>query len=189
MVVFLDRDGTINIDYGYVGNPSQIALVPGSDQAVSLLKKIGARLAVVSNQSGVGRGMYTNDDVKKCNQQLAKLLRVAAPEAKIDDYLWCPHLDKNDCSCRKPKTGMVDIQKFEKYAPSADWWVVGDKLSDIEFGEALGVLPFKRILVLTGEGESSLFAVRAKYPETLVFRNLLQAAKAIELYYSLEEED
>ncbi|HQH27295.1 MAG TPA: HAD-IIIA family hydrolase [Oligoflexia bacterium] len=151
-VVFLDRDGTINIDSNYVFKPEQVSLVTGAAQAISRLKKAGFMVAVVSNQSAVGRGMATVEDVDAVNQQLSRLLADAVPGAVIDEFAYCPHEPEALCDCRKPKTGMLNqLTKLESFDPQC-CWLVGDKFIDLEFGANIGIPPRQRILVATGHG-------------------------------------
>jgi len=160
LVIYLDRDGTINIDSGYVRDPDSVELIAGAAKALGDLKRAGFKLVVVSNQSGIARGLMTESDVQSVNQKVQALLLSQDADAEIDEVLYCPHAPDNDCACRKPKTGLV------KNPPSdcLKSYIVGDKLSDIEFGANLGIPRAQRILVLTGKGESEWqkFATKVK---------------------------
>ena len=132
--VFLDRDGTIIVDYGYINDPNKVDLLPGVIEAIDILLKDGFLVFIVTNQSGVSRGMMTMEDVKTVNNKLLKLLG----KDKIKDILICPHSPEDDCECRKPKTKLVDIAiKNHKISP-IDSYSVGDKDSDKELGDNFG---------------------------------------------------
>lgn len=157
--VFLDRDGTINVDTGYVTSPDRIELIPGAAQALGALARGGFRLVIVSNQSAVGRGKATAADVDATNQRLIALLAAEDPDAWPDLILYCPHAPDEQCGCRKPKIGLIESAALE-YEPAVSW-MFGDKLSDIKFGLQLGLPLEQCILVLTGEGRQSLASVGA----------------------------
>lgn len=149
--VFLDRDGTINIDTGYLADPEQVRLIDGAAAAIKKLNEAGIKVIVVSNQSGVGRGFFTNADAVKVNERLVGLL--AAEGARVDGIYYCPHLPDDGCRCRKPATGLVDDAAREHAVDIAQSCVVGDKASDVGLARNLGV---NAILVLTGIGKDSL---------------------------------
>ncbi|MEK7680369.1 MAG: HAD-IIIA family hydrolase, partial [Deltaproteobacteria bacterium] len=96
-VVFLDRDGTINEDVGYLSDPAGLVLIPGAAMAVRLLNEAGVMVVVVSNQSGVGRGYYTDTDVEAVNQRLILLLGESG--ASVDALYWCNHHPDEGCDC------------------------------------------------------------------------------------------
>ena len=156
--VFLDRDGTINVDTGYVTSPDRVELIPGVAKAMGSLARAGFRLVIVSNQSAIGRGKATAEDVEATNQQLISLLAAEDPDAWPDIILYCPHAPDEGCECRKPSVGLVKVAGLE-YDRSKSW-VFGDKLSDISFGLNLGLPKEQCILVLTGEGRQSLAAAQ-----------------------------
>lgn len=137
-VVFLDRDGTINVDRGYVYRIDDWQLLEGSIEALGRLKKLGFRLAVVTNQSGIGRGYYRMSDVDQLHQHFAQLL--AGEGLALDAVALCPHDPNQECDCRKPRTGMArEIER--QLGEPIDYthsWTVGDKISDAEFGRAIG---------------------------------------------------
>lgn len=138
-VVFLDRDGTINVDLGYVHRLEDWEFLPGAIEAIRQLRGAGYRIAVVSNQSGIGSGLYTRDDVEQLHGHVARFL--SNEGAEVDAWAFCPHTAADDCSCRKPRTGMIDAILRELNAPIdfAASWMVGDKPVDVEFGGALGM--------------------------------------------------
>ncbi|MBI5236476.1 MAG: HAD family hydrolase [Deltaproteobacteria bacterium] len=150
--VFLDRDGTINVDTGYVSNPDTLELIPGAGRAIRRLNDAGVKVVVVSNQSGVGRGMFTGADVEAVNDRLAALLRVDAG-ARIDAVYFCPHHPDDNCPCRKPMTLLAQRAVAEHGIELSRAYVVGDKASDVWLGRNLNV---KTVLVLTGDGKKEL---------------------------------
>jgi D-glycero-D-manno-heptose 1,7-bisphosphate phosphatase len=154
--VFLDRDGVITEDPPhYAHRLDQLNIIPGSAKAIQLLNAHNFRVIVISNQSGVARGYYQEEDVKIFNDGMEHLL--AKEGAHIDGICYCPHHPnavieryKIDCDCRKPKPGMI-LDAAQKYSLDIqNSFVVGDKWSDIEAGRAAGC---KTVLVLTGHGK------------------------------------
>jgi D-glycero-D-manno-heptose 1,7-bisphosphate phosphatase len=138
--VFLDRDGVLNrkLPEGeYVSAWEQFHLLPGTAEAIGKLKRAGLRVLVVSNQRGVALGLYRAEDVDRIHAQLQKEL--AAHGAQIDGFYFCPH-DKGACDCRKPLPGLFQQaqSQFPDIQPETSL-MIGDSLSDIEFGRNLGM--------------------------------------------------
>ncbi len=132
--VFIDRDGTIIFDHGYIKDPLLVELLPKAKEALNLLKKSGFMLFVVTNQSGVGRGMMTISDVQKVNTRMLELLG----DNLITEILICPHAPHENCECRKPKTGLIEkISEKYKLDLKASY-AIGDKNADKELGENIG---------------------------------------------------
>ncbi len=150
--VFLDRDGTINIDTGYVSNPDTLELIPGAGRAIRSLNDAGVKVVVISNQSGVGRGMFTDADVEAVNARLAALLRLDAG-ARLDAVYYCPHHPDDKCRCRKPLTLLATRAVAEHCLDLSRAYVIGDKGTDVGFGRNLSI---KAALVLTGYGKEEL---------------------------------
>lgn len=137
-VIFLDRDGTLNVDHGFVHQVDDWEFTDRAPEAVKRLRDAGFAIALVTNQSGVGRGYYTLDRARRLHDWVRE--RLAAVQADIDAVALCPHLPDDDCQCRKPRTGMAK-QIEQLLGEAIDYpnsWVVGDKLSDFRFGVALG---------------------------------------------------
>lgn len=149
--VFLDRDGTINVDVGYLSDPDGLILIEGAGRAIARLNREGISVVVVSNQSGVGRGYYTEADVDRVNLRLAELLKKDG--ARLDAVYYCPHHPDSGCDCRKPGPGMPRRAKTELKLNCSRLYVVGDKTVDIGLAENIGA---KGILVLTGDGPEEL---------------------------------
>lgn len=152
--VFLDRDGTINEESGYLHKKEECRFIPGAKEAVARLNEAGFTVVVVTNQSGVARGYYTEDDLNALHLHMA--LEISAAGGKIDAWYYCPHhpdhpSQESECDCRKPLPGMLHQAARELGIDLASSWMVGDKLADIEAGVAAGC---NTILVRTGYGEA-----------------------------------
>lgn len=137
-LAILDRDGTINVDYGFVHRWEDWQFLPGAIQAMCQLRRAGFQLLVVSNQSGIGRGYYTAEDVERLHQLAsAELLRHGVD---ILAFLYCPHSPDQPCRCRKPLPGLV-LDYVDSHQLDVDLgssWTIGDKPSDVGLGERLG---------------------------------------------------
>jgi len=147
--VFLDRDGTINFDPGYLRKASEFKLLPGAREALISLKNAGYLLIVVSNQSGVGRGIILPEDLDEIHRTLNDLI---AP-AKIDAFYFCTHLPDAGCECRKPATKWARDACAELGIDLAQSVMIGDRDSDILFG--INAKIGTSILVLTGHGQEN----------------------------------
>jgi D-glycero-D-manno-heptose 1,7-bisphosphate phosphatase len=141
---FLDRDGVLNVDHGYVFRPQDFEWLPGAVDALVLLQKAGYALVVVTNQSGVARGFYTAADVEQLHAHVrAELLATGVQLAGI---YTCPHHPegvvaayRQACNCRKPRPGMIEQAAREHGLDLASSCLFGDKLSDIQAGRSAGV--------------------------------------------------
>ncbi len=143
--VFLDRDGTLNPDPGYIGSPDQFELFPGVAEALAVLKRAGARLVVVTNQSGIARGKFTVDQLTAVHDKLRRLL--AAAGAPLDAVYFCPHHPDEGCRCRKPGTAMVEQAVQDLSLDLSRSYLVGDQSRDMQLARRVGA---KSILVTTG---------------------------------------
>ena len=143
--VFLDRDGTLNEDPGFLTSAADLRLLPGVTTALARLKAAGARLVVVTNQSGVGRGFLTLKDLEAIHARLEGLLEEG--DAPLDAIYFCPHHPDDGCRCRKPATGMVDRAVSELQVDLKKAYLIGDHASDIQLAKTAGV---KAILVTSG---------------------------------------
>ncbi|MGB0909415.1 MAG: D-glycero-beta-D-manno-heptose 1,7-bisphosphate 7-phosphatase [Nitrospirales bacterium] len=138
ITVFVDRDGTLNDDPGYLTDPDGLILFPGVVEAVARLKQAGSRVVLVTNQSAVGRKYMTVDELTVIHDRLEKFLEDGG--GSLDGIFFCPHHPDERCACRKPKPGLIqqavhalDIQVSRSY-------MVGDKLSDLELAQAVGAI-------------------------------------------------
>lgn len=165
--VFLDRDGTINkrlID-DYVKNPQEMELLEGAAEAISLFNQLGYLTIIITNQQGIGKKLMTIEDLEKVHRYMLSLL--AEKNAHIDKIYFCPHLKEENCSCRKPKTGLLEQALLD--FPSLDIqksFFIGDSESDILAAKNFNL---KSILL----EQSNLFGADYCFP------NLLSAARFI----------
>lgn len=176
--VFLDRDGTLIEDFRYVGSPERVNLLPGVLEGLSELRRLGFALVVVSNQSGVARGYFGEEQVEAIHMAIAAKL---GPEAKIDRFLFCPHLPEGilpeysfACECRKPKPGLLLRAAREMGIDLSRSYLVGDSERDLAAGRAAGVCT---VFVRTGATQSLAAPATADYEAS----NLIEAARWIAL--------
>jgi D-glycero-D-manno-heptose 1,7-bisphosphate phosphatase len=146
--VFFDRDGTLIKDKHYLGDPEGVELLSGVGKALAGLAVVGVRLFVVSNQSGIGRGFFSEDACLACQARLAELL--SARGAPLTGMAYCPHAPEQGCACRKPALGMWRALQAKHGLCPERCVMVGDKREDAAFGLAAGFVA--SILVLTGQG-------------------------------------
>jgi len=132
--VFIDRDGTIIYDRVYIKDPNMVNILDGAKDAIKLLRKNGFMTFIVTNQSGVGRGMMTIADVEKVNQKLLAMIG----SSLIDDILICTHAPDAKCDCRKPGTALVQKAAKEYKIDLTKSFSIGDKDSDKELGTKMG---------------------------------------------------
>ena len=149
--IFLDRDGTLNEDPGYLSHPDQLKLFPGVGEALARLKTNGYLLIVVSNQSGVGRGLIDEANLSKIHARLDELLRPSAVD--IDAYRLCLHRPDENCDCRKPRPKLLLDAAREFQIDLTRSYMIGDKTSDLVVGQVAGCRG--SILVRTGEGQKT----------------------------------
>jgi D-glycero-D-manno-heptose 1,7-bisphosphate phosphatase len=158
-LVILDRDGVINIDSDqYVKSADEWIPLPGSLEAIAELNQAGYQVTVATNQSGLARGLFTINDLHAMHQKMMDLL--APMGGRIDSVFFCPHVDEDQCDCRKPLPGLMrDIasryRKTDSALPLTGVPIVGDSLRDLEAATVLGASPH---LVLTGKGQKTVEA-------------------------------
>lgn len=145
--VFLDRDGTINREVGFLSDPDMLELLPGVVEAIKMLNENGWLVVVVSNQSGIGRGYFTREMVKRVHQRVRDML--ADQRVCLDAIYYCPHRPDAGCDCRKPEIGLLRQAVADFGIDLSRSYVVGDKPSDMEMGHRAGC---GTVLVLTGYG-------------------------------------
>jgi len=181
--VFLDRDGTINEEMGYINHVSRFRVFDFVPQAIKVLNDAGFIVIVVTNQSGVARGYFDEHLVRKIHKKLLKDLKKSS--ARIDRIYYCPHHPeegrgeyKKDCSCRKPKTGMVDLAVKEYNIDVRRSFMVGDRYKDILFAKKAGLQP---LFVKTGYGIGEYTHQKKEWNVQPIFiaENLLDAAQFI----------
>ncbi|CAG1770708.1 D-glycero-D-manno-heptose 1,7-bisphosphate phosphatase [uncultured bacterium] len=157
--LFLDRDGTINYDPGFVTDPAQVTLLDGVGENLARIKnELGFMLIVVSNQSGISRGIMTRDQVDLVNERVNQLL--GAYGVSVDRFCYCPHhplfSTPEEVQCRKPSPQMILNAAQQESVSLADSYMIGDKQLDIEAGYHAGV---RTILIKTGHGEATFSAL------------------------------
>ena len=136
-VVFLDRDGVINKDKGYVYRTKDFEFVETIFTSLRYLNNKGFNLIIITNQSGIGRGYYKEQDFKHVNDWM--LQKFNANDVTILDVSHCPHKPKDNCTCRKPKTGMLEAANDKYGIDKINSWMIGDKESDIEAALNFGI--------------------------------------------------
>jgi D-glycero-D-manno-heptose 1,7-bisphosphate phosphatase len=148
--VFLDRDGTLNVDKGYAHRIEDWEWLPGAVDAIAALKKAGFLVIVITNQAGIARGYYSGADVTRLHAWMNEELEKYG--TRIDGFYYCPHHPEHggECECRKPRPGMLFQARQDFDIDFSRSWLIGDKASDIQASVAAGV---KSILVLTGYGK------------------------------------
>lgn len=174
--VFLDRDGTIAEEMGYMNHPSRFHIFPFAAAAIQRLNHAGYPVIVVTNQSGVARGFFPEELVQRINEQMVREL--AAAGARVDAVYYCPHNLASNCDCRKPKTGMLERAAREHNLELAGSWVVSDRYADVQMAHAVGG---RGILVLTGYGRGEYEWNRTAWPRQpdAVVETLADAVKVI----------
>ena len=172
---FLDRDGTIIFDRNYLSSPEQVKIYSYAAESINKLRKAGFKIIVVTNQSGIGRGMFSQKEYVKVNKRFLSLLKEQG--AKIDGVYHCPHIDKDKCNCRKPKPGMALSAAQKHNIDLSRSYTVGDSVRDYLLGFNTGG---KGILVLTGHGKQQQEKIKGEKVKPLaVCKTLKQAANLI----------
>ena len=147
-LVILDRDGVINFDSdAYIKRPVEWKAIPGSLEAIALLTQAGCHVAVATNQAGVGRGLFEMATLNAIHDKMHRAVGLAG--GRIDAVFYCPHAQEADCSCRKPKPGLLEEIGRRFGASLVGVPSIGDSLRDLQATAAVGAQP---ILVLTGKG-------------------------------------
>ncbi len=181
--VFVDRDGTISEEVGYIRNIDQFRLMPKSAEAIKLINKSGLKAIVVTNQAGVAKGYFPEEMVSRVHRKMEKTL--SEQGAFLNGIYYCPHHPggvvesyRKTCDCRKPASGLLKQASKDHSIDLSSSYMVGDKVTDIECAHRAGV---KGILVLTGYGEDELKKIegtKAREPE-YVADDLFDAVKWI----------
>ena len=180
--IFLDRDGTINEDIGYVSRPEDLIIYPWAAEAIRLVNESGMKAIVITNQSGIARGLYTEQTLHDIHGRLRDQL--ARDGAQVDGIYYCPHHPRigddryrQFCDCRKPNPGMLLQAAREHNVDLSRSFVIGDKSSDMNLATNAGA---KGVLVLTGYGrETSEDGDHWPCNRELVADNLLEAIRLI----------
>lgn len=167
--VFLDRDGTLIEEVNFLSRVEDLRLFPYTADAVQLLKKNGFLVIVVTNQSGIGRGVYDEAAMNSIHEQIQTDLSGA-----IDGFYFCPHLPCDGCECRKPGLGMINSALVDFEIDMERSWMVGDKTIDVETGAKARI---RTAFVLTGYGQQHKASLQ--YSPDIISQTLADAARAI----------
>jgi D-glycero-D-manno-heptose 1,7-bisphosphate phosphatase len=167
--IFLDRDGTLIEEVNFLHRVEDLRFFDFTDEAVTILKDAGYRIVIVTNQSGIGRGIYTEEQMHAIHETIQERLSV-----RLDAFYFCPHLPDAGCPCRKPGLGMIETAVSELGIDLEGSWMVGDKLLDIELGFNAGI---RTAMVMTGYGAAHGNAIGR--PPDLIAENLLAVARHI----------
>jgi D-glycero-D-manno-heptose 1,7-bisphosphate phosphatase len=166
---FIDRDGTLVEEVNYLSRVEDLRLFPFTAEALRLLKQAGFLIVVVTNQSGIGRSIYGESDMRSIHDAMQQLL-----EGAIDAFYFCPHLPDTGCRCRKPGLGMIEDAVADLNIDLDGSWMIGDKNIDVETGRNAGI---PSAMVLTGYGEEHLRSLDP-LPD-IVATDLLEAVQRI----------
>jgi len=170
--VFLDRDGTINVEREYLSSPDGLLLIDGAAKAVRTINEAGLLAVVITNQSGIGRGYFTVEAVDAIHRRLSEM--VGEGGGRFDAFYHCPHLPDEGCGCRKPATGLIERAAKELGIDPSKSYVIGDKAIDVEVARRCGA---KGLLVLTGYGAEQQGWIEP--PPDFIAHDLLAAAEWI----------
>lgn len=180
--IFIDRDGTLNLEVGPITNLNQFRLYEFAGQAINMINDAGIKAIVITNQSGVARGLYTEEFLEQVHSKMKYAL--VHQEAKVDAIYYCPHHKdigdppyRLDCFCRKPKPGLILKAADDLNLDLENSWSIGDRYRDVEAAHAAGV---RSILILTGHGEQEDKERNAhSIQPDIVTDNLLEAVRLI----------
>ena len=181
--VFIDRDGTISEEVGYVNHPTRFRVFPYSSEAIRILNDAGWLAIVITNQAGVARGYFSEDVILRIHDQLTRDLQNES--ARLDAIYYCAHHPsageppyRLDCDCRKPKPGLIQQAAKDFDIDLTSSWMAGDRYSDIELARNAGL---RSAFVLSGygRGEWEYQSQRWEHQPDLVCENLLEAVKSI----------
>ena len=172
-VVALDRDGTLNVERHYLSDPAQVELIDGAAEGLRHLRELGLELLVITNQSGVGRGYFTEQTLIRIHDRLRECLDAHGVE--LSGIYVCPHVPADGCRCRKPGTALLERAAREHAFEPREAFVIGDKASDVEMGRRAGSTTF---LVRTGYGAA--VAAQGEVDVDFIVEDLREAARVIE---------
>jgi D-glycero-D-manno-heptose 1,7-bisphosphate phosphatase len=174
--VFLDRDGTICEEMGYVNHIDRLRIFPYAADAIRRLNEAQIPVVVITNQSGIARGIFPESLVHQIHKKM--IAELASGGAWIDAIYFCPHVKADDCECRKPKPGLLERAAREHGLDLADSWVIGDRYADVEMAHRSGG---RGILVMTGYGRGEFELHRQEWPQQpdAVADNLTEAVRLI----------
>lgn len=155
--VFIDRDGTINVDVHYLSDPDKFELYPGVCEGIKRLKANGFKIIIVTNQSGIGRGYFSERQLSDVHERMKTEFRKFGVE--LDGIYYCPHHPDDNCNCRKPNTGLFEKAIKEHNVDAGKSYVLGDKILDVAAGKKIGARtvlipePHETEALLSGKSE------------------------------------
>ena len=167
--IFIDRDGTLIEEVNFLHRVEELRFFDYTDEAVKLLKENGFLVVIATNQSGIGRKVYTESDMHNIHEEIQNQLT-----EKIDAFYFCPHLPNAGCSCRKPNLGMIEQACADFEIDLENSWMIGDKKLDVELGINAKI---KTALVLTGYGDKHV--KQLKYQPDIIAESLIEAVNFI----------
>jgi D-glycero-D-manno-heptose 1,7-bisphosphate phosphatase len=171
--IFLDKDGTLINDIPYNVDPKLVTLANDSIEGLRRLQDLGYQLIVISNQSGIARGLFKPEDLNAVEQKLQELL--SPHKIKLSAFFYCPHDDNNGCDCRKPKPGMILQAARQFNIDLSQSWMIGDILNDVEAGNKAGCHT-----VLINNGNETEWLITDDRQPSFLAKNLNQAAEIID---------
>ena len=185
-LLILDRDGVINKDSdNFVKSADEWQPIAGSIEAIARLSQAGFRVAIATNQSGLGRGLFQQADLDAMHEKMRALVKAAGGE--IAGIFFCPHTPDDHCDCRKPRAGLIDTIEQTLGESAEGCYTVGDSIRDLEAGLLKGCIP---LLVKTGKGERSLTKLAESPMPALnnltVFNDLADASRFILQQHTIE---
>lgn len=167
--VFIDRDGTLIEEVNFLSRVEDLRFFPFTLEAVKLLKDNGFLVIVVTNQSGIGRSIYGEEDMHAIHDEIQSHV-----DNRLDKFYFCPHRPDEGCRCRKPNLGMIEDARRDFGIDFSRSWIIGDKKLDVETGFNAGL---GTVMVMTGYGKKHIGEL-SRHPD-IVAENLLDAARAI----------
>jgi len=157
--VFIDRDGTINVNSGYINNPNDFKMYPNVTKGIKLLQENGFKIIIITNQSGIARRYFSEKSLEEIHEKMKKEL--SKEDAEVDAIYYCPHHPDEKCNCRKPKPGMLEkaIEDFDIDVKNS--FIIGDRMIDVEAGKTVGcktvLVPEDKELVKKEMAESDIY--------------------------------
>ena len=183
--VFLDRDGTINEEVGYINHPDQLVLFPFASESIRIINNLGLKVIIVTNQSGIARGYFDESQLKKIHRHMIDIL--TNDGARIDGIYYCPHHPLEgkgqyltECNCRKPKPGMITQAAKDHQIDLTKSYMVGDRFNDIRFAKRMNL---KSAFVMTGYGREEYTYQREEWPfmPDIIGETVFDIAKQIKI--------
>jgi D-glycero-D-manno-heptose 1,7-bisphosphate phosphatase len=186
--VFLDRDGTINEEVGYINRPDQLVIFPFASDGIRIINNLDLKVIIVTNQSGIARGYFSESQLFKIHRHMMDILTDEG--VRIDGIYYCPHHPLEgkgryltECSCRKPKPGMINQAATDQQIDLTKSYMIGDRFNDIRFAKTMNL---KSALVMTGYGREEYTNQREAWPfmPDMIGETMFDIAKQIKIQES-----